>query len=337
MPHRNTIKTRRKVLSGIAVALATVPIAALAQERSAVRHLGVLMGALTKEPQGQANAAALLQGLGALGWKQGDNLLIDWRWAGADRALYERYAGELAALGPDVMLASNALAIEALQRHTSTIPIVFATVTDPVGQGFVASLARPGGNITGFTVYDPQMASKWLQLLRQITPPVEHVAVLYNAGANRISNLSLRAIEEAAPAVDMTVRAAPCDDDAQIDATMTATAHEQRGGVLVLGDAFTTLHRDIIVALAAQERLPAVYPYRTFVAAGGLMSYGVDQSDSYRRAAAYIDRILKGTKPSDLPVQNPTKFELVINLKTAKALGISFPTLVLVSADEVIE
>ena len=337
MNPRNIDATRRTLLIGIASLLAQAPFAADAQPGRAPRRLGVLMGALASQPQGQANAAALLQGLGAIGWTEGGNLRIDWRWAGSDSKLYEDYAAELVALAPDVILASNGPAVEALRRQTRTIPIVFATVSDPVAQGIVASLARPGGDITGFTVYDPLMADKWLELLTQITPPVAHIAVLYNPATAGVASLSLRALEQAAPAAAVAVRAAPCHDDAEIDATITALAQEQRGGVLVLGDAFTTLHRDAIVALAARHSLPAVYPFRTFVAAGGLMSYGIDQADAYRRSAAYVDRILKGAKPSDLPVQNPTKFELVVNLKTAKALGIAFPTSILATADDVIE
>ena len=228
-------------------------------------------------------------------------------------------------------------AVEALRRQTSTIPIVFALVTDPVGQGFVASLARPGGNITGFSAYDPPMAGKWLGMLTQITPPVARVAVLFNPATAPYAGLMLRAIEDAAPSFAVTVRAAPVHDDAEIEAMMAGLAREERGGLLVLPGAFTNVHRDAIVALAARHRLPAVYPFRFFATIGGLMSYGIDHDDLFRRAAAYVDRILKGAKPGDLPVQRPTKFELVINLKTAKALGITVAPSLLATADEVIE
>lgn len=302
-----------------------------------MHRLGVLMGSSATDPQGQKNAAALVQGLAALGWKEGGNLRIDWRRAGGDPTLYERYARELVALDPDVLVASSAPAVEALRRQTSTTPIVFALIADPVGLGFVASLARPGGNITGFSAYDPPMAGRWLQMLTQITPPVAHVAVLYNPGTTPYAGLMLQAIKAAAPSLAVTVRAAPLHDEAEIETTMTALAREGHGGLLVLPEVFTTVHRAAIVALAAQNRLPAVYPFGFFAAAGGLMAYGLDQSDVFRRAATYVDRILKGAKPEDLPVQAPTKFETALNLKTAKALGVTIAPSLLTTADEVIE
>ncbi len=303
-----------------------------------MRRLGVLMWQLASDPEGQARAAALVQGLGALNWKEGGNLRIDWRWAGGNPALFARYAAELVALGPDILLAgSSSTAVKALRRQTSTIPIVFVGVVDPVGQGFVESLARPGGTITGFSNYDPPMAGKWLGMLTQITPPVGRVAVLYNRANAPYSGLMLHAIEEAARSLAVAVRAAPVNDDAEIEAMMAGLAHEERGGVLVLPDIFTGMHRDAIVGLAARHRLPAVYPQRYLAGREGLMSYGIETTDLYRRAAAYVDRILKGAKASDLPVQNPTKFELALNLKTAKALGVTFPPSLLAAADEVIE
>jgi putative ABC transport system substrate-binding protein len=297
----------------------------------------VLLDLLPSDPEGQAEATALAQGLAALNWHEGDNLRVDWRWAGGDAALYERYAAELVALGPEVILAPGTASVEALQRQASTIPIVFTLVADPVGQGFVASLARPGGNITGFSGYDTSMVTKWLAMLTQIVPPVARVAVLYNPATTPYAGLMLHAIEEAAPSLGAAVRDAPVHDDAEIEATMTGLARVERSGLLVLPNAFANTHRDAIVALAARYRLPAVYPFRFFAEAGGLMSYGTDRSDPFRRAADYIDRILKGAKPSDLPVQNPTKFELVLNSKTANALGVAFPVTLLATADEVIE
>ena len=214
---------------------------------------------------------------------------------------------------------------------------MFTNVSDPVGQGFVASVARPGGTITGFSNYDPPMAGKWLGLLTQITPPVAHTAVLYNPATATYAGLMMHAIEAAARSLAVAVRAAPCRDDADIEAVVVGLAHEEHGGLLVLPGAFTGAHRDAIIALAARHRLPAIYPFRFFTASGGLMSYGTDQRDQFRRAADYVDRILKGAKPGDLPVQAPTKFELVINLKTATALGVTIAPSFLAGADEVIE
>ncbi len=329
--------TRRAVLAGIAAALAPGPLVAQAQQRDAMRRLGVLMASLASDPEGQARADALVQGLGALGWKEGANLRIAWRWGGDDPALFERDAAELVALGPDVILVQSSLQLEALQRQTSTIPIVFTLVSEPVAQGFVASFAHPGGNITGFSTFEPPMAGKWLEMLTRISQPVARVAVLFNPATAPYAGLMLSAIEEAAATLKVAVRAAPCGDDAEIEPMMAGLAREERSGLLVLPDAFTNAHRDAIVALAARYRLPAVYPFRFFATAGGLMSYGVDRSDPFRRASVYIDRILKGAKPGDLPVQRPTNFELVINLKTAKALGITVSQTLLVAANEVIE
>ncbi len=329
--------TRRTILASIAAALMPGPLAAQPQPRDGMRRLGVLMSP-RNDPNGQARAAALVQGLAALNWHEGGNLHIEWRWAGGDPALFERYAAELVALGPDVLVAgASSTAVEALRRQTSTIPIVFVVVADPVGQGFVASLARPGGNITGFSAYDPPMAGKWLGMLTQIAPPVAHVAVLYNPATAPYAALMLRAIEEAARSLAVAERAAPVNDDAELEAMMAGLVREERGGLLVLPDPFTGGHRDAIIAVAARHRLPAVYPYRYFTASGGLMSYGIDQDDHYRRSAGYVDRILKGANPGELPVQRPTKFEMALNLKTAKALGVTFPPSLLAGADEVIE
>ncbi len=335
--HRIVGTTRRTILTGMAATLVPGAWAAQAQQRDVMRRLGVLMGAVATDTEGQKNAAALVQGLGALGWNEGGNLRIDWRWAGGDRTLYERDAAELVALDPDVLVAPSSPAVAALRRQTSTIPIVFADIADPVGLGFVASVARPGGNITGFSAYDPPMAAKWLQMLTQITPPVARVAVLYNPGTTPYAGLMLQAIEAAAPSLALTVQDAPIHDEAEIGATMAALAREARGGLLVLPESFTTVHRDAIVALAARYRLPAVYPFGFFAAAGGLMSYGLDQADLMRRTATYVDRIFKGAKPSDLPVQAPIKFETVFNLKTAKALGVTIAPSLLATADDVIE
>jgi putative ABC transport system substrate-binding protein len=317
--------TRRTFLAGIAAALASRPLAASAQPQGGMRRVGVLMNRVSNDAEGQALAAAFIQGLGTLRWKEGANLRIDWRWAGSDPALFERYAAELVALGPEVLVGQGSPSVEALRHQTSAIPIVFGLVIDPVGQGFVESLTRPGGNVTGFGLYDPPMAGKWAQMLTQLTPPVAHMAVLFNPATAPYAGQILRNIEQAAPSLGLAVRAAPVNDDAEVEAMMVELARDGRGGLLVLLSAFTVAHRDAIIALCARHGLPAVYAYRLFAAAGGLMSYGVDPNDQFRRAADYVDRILKGAKPSDLPVQNPTKFELVINLKTAKALGVTVP------------
>jgi putative ABC transport system substrate-binding protein len=329
--------TRRDFVALAASAAVVWPVAAPAQPGDGMRRLGVLMSLRVDDPEGQAYAAALVQGLGALKWHDGDNLRIDWRWALGDPVLVERYATELAASETEVLVAFSTTSVEALRRRTSTIPIVFVVVTDPVGQGLVQSLARPGGNVTGFSSYDAPMAGKWLEMLTQIAPPVARVGVLFNPVTAPYAGLMLHAIKDAAASLSVTVRAVPFRDDAEIEVIMAGLASEERGGLLVLQDASAIAHRNTIVALAARHRLPAVYPYRFITALGGLMSYGSEYIDLFRRAAAYVDRILKGAKPGELPVQNPTRFELVINLKTAKALGITIPSSLLSGADEVIE
>jgi ABC-type uncharacterized transport system substrate-binding protein len=311
------------------------PVAAHAQQGERMRRIGVLIG--VSGADGQARAAALAQGLGALNWHEGRNLRIDWRWAGGDTTLYERYAAELVSLRPDVLLAQGSLPITLLRRHTNTIPIVFSIVADPLGQGFVESLARPGGNITGFSSFDPQMTSKWLEMLTQISPPVARAAVLFDPKTALYAGLMMREIEQAARSLAIAVRAAPCSDYAEVAALMAGLSREERGGLLVLPGTFTDLHRPDIIVLAARYRLGAVYPTREFVTSGGMMSYGIDNIDVAGRAADYVDRILRGAKPADLPVQRPTKFELMINLRTAKALGIEVPPTLIARADEVIE
>jgi putative tryptophan/tyrosine transport system substrate-binding protein len=326
--------TRRTVLAGIAATLAP---RAQAQQRDGMRRIGVLMPYLANDPLAQGYAAALVQGLGALNWKEDGNLRIDWRW-GDDPVVIERSVAELIATAPDAILIGGAsTALEALQRQTSKIPIVFTLIVDPVAQGFVASLSHPGGNITGFSAFDPPMAKKWMGMLTQITPSVGRIAVLFNPATTPYANLLLRGIQEAAPSFAVTAQAAPVHDDAEIEVALAGLARDERGGVLVLPNFFANTHREAIVAVAARYHLPAVYPFRFFPAGGGLMSYGIDRNDQFRSSAAYVDRILKGAKPSDLPVQNPTKFELVINLKTAKALGVTIAPLLLATADEVIE
>jgi len=325
---------RRRGFLGIVIG-AILPVAARAQPSPAgMRRLGVLTVVAAGDPITKVRAAVMKQTLAALGWREGANLHIDWRDGGSDLALIGRFADEMVAAAPDVLLAIGTPCVEELRRRTGTIPIVFAVVTDPVGQGFVASLAHPGGNITGFTDYEGPMAGKWLEMLTQITPPAAHVAVLYNPATAPFADLMLRAMQDAARSLAVTVRAVPLHDAAGIAPTIAALRTEKETALLVLADYFTLTNRASILASAAQANLPAVYWNRAFVDEGGLMAYG---SDIVRRAAAYIDRILKGERPVDLPVQNPTKFELVVNLKTARTLGVTIPATLVAIADEVIE
>jgi putative ABC transport system substrate-binding protein len=264
-------------------------------------------------------------------------LRVDWRWAGGDAKLYERYAAELVALGPEVLLAQTSLAVEALRRQTKTIPIVFVIVTDPVGQGFVTSLAHPDGNVTGFSDYDPPIAGKWVELLTQITPPVGGIAILYNPASTPFASQILQAVEMAARRFAVTAQAAPCRDDGDIDSTMAELARKERAGALIVPEVFTAVHRDAIVAAAAKHRVPAIYANRISSTRSELMTYGVDPEDMFRGATAYVDRLLRGANPTDLPVQNPTKFLLTINLSTVKSLGLTIQPTLLATANEVIE
>ena len=329
---------RRAVLAGIAGTLASPrPLAAQTPPREGMRRLGVLMANRATDSVAEAFIVALTKGLRALDWREGGNLRIDWRWTGGDPALFDRYAAELVAWSPDVLLAQASPSVVALKRQTSTIPIVFTMVSDPEGQGFVESLAHPGGNVTGFSDFNPLISGKWLEILTQMMPPVARVAVLYNPATAPYAGVMMRAIEDAAPSFAVAVRAAPCRDDAEIEAMIAGLAQEGRGGLLVLTDIFNIVHRDVILRSAALHRMPTIYFTRSFTSVGGLMSYGIDYADLFLRSAAYIDRALKGTSPRDLPVQQPTKFELVINLKTAKARDIIIATTLLATADEVIE
>ena len=329
--------TRRTILAGLAATLGLVPPVAQAQQRDGMRRIGVLIGNPANDPEGQARAGAFGKRLAALGWKEDGNIHIDWRWAGGDPTLLERYAVELVALRPELLVAVGSPTVNALRRQTSSLPIVFTNVFDPVGLGFVASLARPGGTITGFTNYDPPMGGKWLAMLTQITPPAARVAMLGSPLVARSADLMQHAIEDAAKSLTVALELAVVRDETEIEAIMVRLAHEKPSGLIVVPDPFTITHRVAIITLAARYRLPTVYPYKYFATDGGLMSYGIDSNDLFRRLASYVDRILRGDKAADLPVQNPTKFELVINLKTAKALGITVAPSLLATADEVIE
>jgi putative ABC transport system substrate-binding protein len=313
------------------------PLAARAQQPDRVRRIGVLMASAADDSESQARIAAFLQGLQQLGWADGRNMRIDTRWATTDADDIRRHAAELAALAPDVLVAATGTVTAApLLQATRTVPIVFVQVIDPVGAGFVVSLARPGGNATGFTIYEYGMSGKWLELLKEIAPRMARAAVLRDpAIASGIGQFA--AAQAVAPSLGVELSPVDVRDAGEIEHAVTAFARSSNGGLIVTASALATRHRDLIIALAARHRLPAVYSYRYMVAAGGLVSYGPDSIDQYRRAAGYVDRILKGEKPADLPVQAPTKYELVLNLKTAKALGLDIPTTVLSRADEVIE
>jgi putative tryptophan/tyrosine transport system substrate-binding protein len=313
------------------------PLAARAQQPERVRRIGVLMASAADDSESQARIAAFLQGLQQLGWADGRNVRIDTRWATTDADDIRRHAAELAALAPDVLVAATGTVTAApLLQATRTVPIVFVQVIDPVGAGFVVSLARPGGNATGFTIYEYGMSGKWLELLKEIAPRMARAAVLRDpAIASGIGQFA--AAQAVAPSLGVELSPVDVRDAGEIDRAVTAFARSPNGGLIVTASALATRHRDLIIALAARHRLPAVYSYRYMVVAGGLVSYGPDSLDQSRRAAGYVDRILKGEKPSDLPVQAPTKYALVINLKTANALGLDIPTTVLSRADEVIE
>jgi putative ABC transport system substrate-binding protein len=327
---------RREFITLLGGAAAAWPSAARAQQSERVRRIGMLFAVTEDNSEGQARLGAFLQGLQELGWTEGRNLRIDHRWGAVNSERGRQYAAELVALGPDVILTAGEPAVAALQRETRTVPIVFAQVPDPVGAGFVESLARPGGNITGFTVFEYGISGKWLELLKQIAPGVTRVAVLRDPAVASGSG-QLGAIQGAAPSFGVELRPVDVREAGEIERALVAFARAANGGLIVTGSAVAVVHRDLIVTLAARHRLPAVYTQRFFITGGGLISYGPDRIDQYRRAATYVDRILKGEKPADLPVQAPTKYELVINLKTAKTLGLEVPATLLARADEVIE
>jgi putative tryptophan/tyrosine transport system substrate-binding protein len=314
------------------------PVAARAQQPERMKRIGVLMGYPESDSEAQTKIAAFQDVLQKLGWTEGRNTRIDTRWATpADAESVERFAKELVALQPDLILSSTTPTTAALLQQTRTIPIVFATVADPVGSGFVASFPRPGGNVTGFVVFEASLAGKWLELLKEIVPRVNRITFLFNPATATYAEFYLNPFKAAAESFAVEAIAAPVRDRSELESVVSAQAREPNGGLIVMPDSFTDLHRAEIASLAARYRLPAVYPRRIFTEVGGLLSYGIDQLDNFRLAATYADRILKGEKPADLPVQAPTKFELVINLKTAKMLGLEVPPTLLARADEVIE
>jgi putative ABC transport system substrate-binding protein len=296
------------------------------------------MGLTESDPEGPPRVAILKQQLQNLGWTEGRNLQIEYHWTAADADRIQTFAAELARTMPDVVVAHLTPATEALMRQTRTIPIIFVVVADPIDSGLVASLARPGGNVTGFTNFVPSMGAKWIEMLKEISPRIKRVALLFNAEtAAGGGSFYARPAQETASTLAVESTIASARDAAEIETAFVTLSREKDSGVVVLPDSFTTHHRELIVRLAAQHRVPAVYPFRYFATEGGLMSYGINVVDIFRRAAAYVDQVLRGAKPSDLPVQGPDKFEFVINLKTAKALGLTVPRILLARADMLIE
>ena len=328
---------RRDFIRGLGGAAATWPLAVRAQQDERVRRIGVLVASPADDAESQARVAAFKEGLAQLGWTEGRNVRIDTRWATTNADDLRKHAAELAASTPDVLVgASGTTTVAALLQATRTVPIVFAIVVDPVGAGFVASLARPGGNATGFTMFEYGMSGKWLELLKQIAPGVTRAAVLRDpAIASGIGQFG--AVQAVAPSLRLELSPVDVRDAPEIERAVTAFAGIENGGLVVTASPSSTVHRELIIALAARHKLPAVYFQRFYVASGGLISYGPDLLEQFRQAAGYVDRILRGEKPADLPVQAPTKYETVINLKTAKALGLTVPQTLLASANEVIE
>jgi putative ABC transport system substrate-binding protein len=328
---------RRQMIALVGGAAAGWPLGAHAQQGARMRRIGVLMHLAADDPEGQTRLAAFLQGLQEAGWAVGRNVSIDVRWAGADVEAMKRFAKELVALQPDLIFTSSTPAAGAMVQATRTIPVVFVLVADPVGSGYVASLPRPGGNVTGFTPIVASLGGKWAELLKEIAPRITRVTLLFNPPAAPFIESYLKPFKAAAASLGMEAIAAPVDNMLELESLITTQAREPNAGLVVMPDAFTELHRAEIASLAARYRVPAVDWSRSFAADGGLISYGPYLVDEFRRAATYADRILKGEKPTDLPVQAPTKYELVINLKTAKALGLAVPDKLLALADEVIE
>ena len=328
---------RRKFISALGGVAVAWPFAARAQQADRMRRISVLDSRAADDPEGRARLAVFLQGLQELGWTEARNVRIDYRWAADDADRYRTYAAELVALAPDVILAVASKSLAALQQATRTVPIVFVLVADPVGAGYVASLARPGGNATGFTLFEYSLSGKWLELFKEIAPNLTRIAILRDPAA--AAGIGQFAVIQAMAPPSFGVELSPIDarDAGEIERDVAAFARESNGGLIVTASSGAVVHRELIIMLAARHRLPAVYPFRYFVTSGGLISYGPDTTDPFRRAAGYVDRILKGEKAAALPVQAPTKYELAINLKTAKALGLTVPPSLLARADEVIE
>ena len=328
---------RREFITLLGGAAVAWPPGALAQQAGRTRLIGVLMAMVENDPEARLRVAAFRQGLREIGWTEGRNIRIEFRWAGDEPKLARAYAAELVGSAPEIIVAHGAITVAAVQQQTRTLPIVFVQVPDPVGQGLIASLVQPGGNTTGFASFEESISAKWLELLKELVPQVSRVGIMRVPGTASSSRSLMGAVETAASSLKLQLSTAEVRDLAEIDAAFDMLSRASIGGLIVMPDPTTLNHRDRIIELSAQRKIPAVYPYRYFAADGGLISYGPNIADIWRRAAFYVDRILKGSKPADLPVQNPTKFELVVNLKTAKALGIELPLSVLMRIDEVIE
>ena len=329
---------RRRFIVVLAATGTAWPLVLRAQQAEPVRRIGVLMGYAESDPDTQANLAALRGALQQLGWVEGRNIRIDFRWpTPADLASMQRSAKELVALQPDLILSEVTPTTLSVLKETHTIPVVFVRVSDPVGSGFVASFSQPGGNVTGFTSIEPTMPTKWLQLLKEVAPSVVRVAVMFNPETAPYAQFFLNPLKAAAPSIGVEVIAIPVRGISEMEAVISTQANTPNCGLVVLPDSFMDVHRAEVTSLAARYRLPAVYPFHQFSEAGGLLSYGNDQVDNYRRVAVYVDRILLGAKPSELPVQAPVKFQLVVNLKAANALNLTIPPSILTLADEVIE
>jgi putative ABC transport system substrate-binding protein len=328
---------RREFIRLLSSTVAAWPLAARAQQSDGARRIGVLMARKADDAEGQKQFAALRQGLLERGWSEGKTLHIETRWTVADAAEALKFAQELIGLKPEVLIANGTPSLVATRQATSTIPIVFVSVADPVGQGFVPSLARPGGNVTGFSAEEAGMGGKWLELLKELAPHVMRIAVIYNPETAPYGPMFFPAMQAAAPRMTVALSMSPVHTAADVDQVILEIGRVQGGGLIVVPDSFMIGQRQRITALAAKYRLPAMYPAGFFIPDGGLIAYGIDRADMFHRAADYVDRILRGASPVELPVQGPTKFELAINLKTAKALGLSVPSSMLLSADEVIE
>jgi ABC-type uncharacterized transport system substrate-binding protein len=328
---------RREFITLSGGAVVAWSFTARAQRPERIRRIGVLMARKTGDPEGQRQYAALLKGLADFGWIEGKTIQIKMHWSVGNPAEALKFARELVGSKPDVLIANATPSLVAMRQATATIPVVFVSVADPVGQGFVPSLSRPGGNITGFSVEEASMGGKWLEVLKQSAPLVTRIAVIYNPDTAPYAPMFLPAMQAAASKMTVALSVSQVHAAADIEGITTAAGYEPDGGLIVLPDSFLFGQRRHIISLAAERHLPAIYPIRIFVTDGGLIAYGIDRVDLFRRAAAYVDRILRGTAPAELPVQQPVKFELAVNLKTAKALGLSMPQSLLISADEVIE
>ena len=316
---------------------AACSVSARAQQAGQIRRIGLLMIIPEGDSQSRADRDALGSGLHELGWITGRNVDLQYRWSDGDEPLLRKYAAELVGRSPDVLMTEGTAALAAVKRETKSIPTIFVNVSDPVGQGFVASLAHPGGNTTGFTLFEFSMGAKWVEILRELAPTTKHIGFLFNRVGYAYATLFLQAVRAAAGNFKIDVIPLPVEEDAEIERSLTALAQQPDSGLIALHDPFTIKRRDLVIAQVARHRIPTVYTLRPFALSGGLISYGVDLADPWRRAATYVDRIFMGQNPGELPVQQPTKFELVVNIKTAKTLGIAVPQSLLLSADEVIE